>query len=67
MQATSDYDLIEIENEIIEPIRNNFYNELLKDKEIEEHLCKIFKVDASSLQNVLVINGNPPLDYDDRY
>lgn len=49
MQATSDYDLIEIENEVIEPIRNNFYNELLKDKEIEQHLCEIFKVDKYNI------------------
>lgn len=55
-------DLMDIENEVIEPFRDKFYNDLLEDKEIEKHLCEVLKTDKVSLQNVLMINGNPPLD-----
>ncbi len=56
-------DLLEIESKIIKQYRNDFYNQLLKDEEIKKHICEIFKIDENVIQNVLMINGHPPLDY----
>lgn len=55
-------DVIQIDNKVVDYYRDKFYNNVLQDKEIEEKLCKIFGVDKMALQNVLMINGNPPLD-----
>ena len=52
----------ELENKKIEEYRNKMYNNLLKDKDVEKHIAKIFNVEINLLQNVLMINGNPPLD-----
>ncbi len=52
----------ELESKKLEEYRNKMYNNLLKDEEIEKHIAKIFKVEINLLQNVLMINGNPPLD-----
>lgn len=66
MSAKNIDDLIEIETEVFNEIRNNMYNELLKNKSIKKHLCKILKVEEDVLENVLMINGKtPPDDFDD--
>ncbi len=66
MNAKSMDDLIEIEADFFNELRNNMYNELLKIKEIKKHLCKILKVEEDVLENVLIINGKtPPDDFDD--
>lgn len=63
MSANTIDDLIEIESEAVMKFRNDFYNKLLKDEEINKHICEIFKIDEKVVQNVLMINGYPPLDY----
>lgn len=63
MSANTIDDLIEIESEAVMQFRNDFYNKLLKDEEIKKHICEIFKIDEKVVQNVLMINGYPPLDY----
>lgn len=45
-----------------DPARNHFYNTILNDKEMKEHLLKIFGVNEDVINNVLMINGCPPLD-----
>ena len=55
-------DIEELENEKLEDYRNKMYNELLKDEEVKKHLSNIFNVTENKLGNVLMINGNPPLD-----
>lgn len=62
MNANTIDDLIEIESKTMEQFRNDFYNQLLKGDEVKKHICKIFKVDENVIQNVLMINGNPPID-----
>ena len=62
MNANTMDDLIEIESKAMDQFRNDFYNQLLKDNEVKKHICKIFKVDEKVIQNVLMINGYPPLD-----
>lgn len=63
LKAKNIDDLLEIESEVIGKYRNDFYNKILEDKEIVNHLCKIFKIkDEKVLQNILVINGAPPTD-----
>ena len=46
----------------MEQFRSNFYNRLLKNDEVKKHICEIFNVDEHVIQNVLMINGYPPLD-----
>jgi len=55
-------DIMNIENEFIDYYRNKLYNNLLEDDKISKKLCEIFNVDKDTLNNVLVINGYPPLD-----
>lgn len=62
MTAKTIDDLIEIESKAVDQFRNDFYNQLLKDDEVKKHICKIFNVDENVIQNVLMINGHPPLD-----
>lgn len=62
LKAKNLNDIDVIETEVIKSYRNEFYNELLKDKEVKQHLAKIFNVDEEMLQNVLMINGNFPID-----
>lgn len=62
MDAKNIEDLMEIEAEFINEIRNNMYNELLEDEVVKKHLCEILKVEEDALENVLVINDHPPLD-----
>ncbi len=62
MNAKTMDDLTEIESDIIEKFRNDFYNQLLKDDEVKKHICEIFKIDEKVIQNALMINGYPPLD-----
>lgn len=62
MNAKTIDDLMEIESDTMEKFRNDFYNQLLKDDEVKKHICEIFKIDEKVIQNVLMINGHPPLD-----
>ena len=55
-------EIVELESKKIEEYRNKIYNNLLKDKDVEKHIAKIFNVEIKLLENVLMINGNPPLD-----
>ena len=55
-------DIEELENEKLEDYRNKMYNELLKDEEVKKHLSNVFNVAEDKLGNVLMINGNAPLD-----
>lgn len=44
--------------------RDKFYNDLLKDEKIKKHLIKILgAVDETEIDNLLMINNAPPLDY----
>lgn len=44
--------------------RDKFYNDLLKDEKIKKHLIKILgSVDETEIDNLLMINNAPPLDY----
>lgn len=56
-------DLMDIESEVIEKFRNDFYNDLLKDDAIKKHICKIFNIPENVIQNALMINDYPPLDH----
>lgn len=62
LKAKNLNDIDIIETEAIKSYRDDFYNELLKDKEVKQHLAKIFNVEEEMLQNVLMINGNFPID-----
>lgn len=55
-------ELEKFENEMLEEYRNDFYNQLLEDNEIENHLADVFQANKESLPNLLVINDSPPLD-----
>lgn len=59
-------DLMDIESDVIEKFRNAFYNELLEDDAVKQHICKIFGISENAIQNALMINGYPPIDYDDK-
>ena len=44
--------------------RDKFYNDLLKDEKIKKYLIKILgAVDETEIDNLLMINNAPPLDY----
>ena len=62
LSANTIDDIEKIEDEVLTIYRNNFYNELLQDEKIKNHLSKIFDVTPGALQNVLMINGCPPID-----
>lgn len=62
LSANTIDDIEKIEDEAITMYRNNFYNELLKSEKVKNHLSKIFDVTPGALQNVLMINGCPPID-----
>lgn len=49
-------DLKFYEQDLIEDFRNNFYNTILKDKEIVNHLEKIIGTDKENLEYELMIN-----------
>ena len=55
-------EIVELESKKLEEYRNKIYNNLLKDKDVEKHIAKIFNVEINLLENVLMINGNPSLD-----
>ena len=42
--------------------RNKFYNDILENKETKKHLLDLYGVDENIIQNILCINGYPPLD-----
>ena len=50
MDAKNIEDLMEIEAEFINEIRNNMYNELLEDEVVKKHLCEILKVEEECLR-----------------
>ena len=53
-----------IEEEEEMKFRDKFYNDLLKDEKIKKHLIKILgAVDETEIDNLLMINNAPPLDY----
>lgn len=61
--ATKTIDEFEMfEDDLINDYRNKTYNELIKDEKVEKHLTKIFNVEKELLSNVLMINGNAPID-----
>lgn len=66
LEAKTVDDFVSIESEVIEKFRNDFYNELLKDDAVKQHICKIFGISENVIQNALMINGYPPIDYDDK-
>lgn len=65
LNSKSFEDIDKIETEIMNEYRNNFYNEILNDDKIKKHLSKIFGVDEKLLENILMINDCPPLDFFD--
>lgn len=65
LNSTSFESIDKIETEIINEYRNNFYNEILKDDKIKKHLSNVFGVKEELLENVLMINDCPPLDFID--
>lgn len=53
-----------IEEKEEKKFRDKFYNDLLKDEKIKEHLIKILgATDETEIDNLLMINNAPPLDY----
>ena len=44
--------------------RDKFYNDLLKDEKVKQHLIKILgATDEYEIDNILMINNAPPLDF----
>ncbi len=49
-------------------LRDEYYNQLLKDKEVKKHIQELFNISENEIPNILVINGAPPIDdFDDEY
>ena len=47
---------------ICKKLRDDYYNQLLKDNEIKKHIQKIFNVPENAIDNALIINNAPPID-----
>lgn len=44
--------------------RDKFYNDLLKDEKVKQHLIKVLEAtDEYEIDNILMINNAPPLDF----
>ena len=55
-------ELEDLESTVLYSYRNEFYNKLLEDEKVKNHIAKILDVPVEQIDNVLMINGNPPLD-----
>ncbi len=65
LQAKNLDELFDVEEEEHIKFRNNLYNELLKDEMIKKHIFEITGADDNDIDNILFINGSPPIDYFD--
>ena len=63
LNASNMDQIIDLEMKEYKKFRNEFYNELLKDNKIKEHISKISGVDIENIDNLLMINDAPPLDF----
>ena len=57
-------DLLDIEYEILEKLRNKYYDDILSDNDVKQKIIKLFNIPENLIDNALMINGAPPLDYD---
>lgn len=59
-------DFYEFDATICMRLRDDYYNELLKDSEVKKHIQELFHVSENTISNVLIINDAPPIDdFDD--
>ena len=57
-------DLLDIEYEILEKLRNKYYDDILSDNDVKQKIIELFNIPENLIDNALMINGAPPLDYD---
>lgn len=55
-------DFYDFDAKVCKRLRDEYYNWLLMDKNVREHIQKLFDVSGDVIENVLVINNMPPLD-----
>lgn len=72
LKLKNEDDLEIFENKILFKMRNELYHQILDDVEMKKHLfeilkknkeiSKILEMNENAIKNILMIDGNPPID-----